>query len=254
MVDGPPFKQRHDREQRAHLGAEGITAGFHLADGERLDGAAVNPANSESAQAQWRERSPQIVVIDDFLEAPALEKLRRFCRDSTIWKKPFHNRYLGALPEHGFSCPLLAQIAEELRANFPAILGEHGLQLLWGFKYDSQLPGVGLHADRAAVNVNFWITPDDANRDPGSGGMIIWDASAPLDWDYTRYNGDEEKARTFLAAQGAVAMTVPYRANRAVIFDSDLFHETDRIEFADNYPSRRVSITLLFGRRSDEDF
>ncbi len=46
-------------------------------------------------------------------------------------------------------------------------------------------------------------------------------------------------------------MTVPYRANRAVIFDSDLFHETDRIRFADGYQNRRINITMLYGRRGD---
>jgi hypothetical protein len=42
---------------------------------------------------------------------------------------------------------------------------------------------------------------------------------------------------------------VPYRANRAVIFDSDLFHETDRIAFKEGYLNRRLNITLLYGRR-----
>jgi len=42
---------------------------------------------------------------------------------------------------------------------------------------------------------------------------------------------------------------VPYRANRAVIFDSNLFHKTDRIRFAPGYENRRVNITMLYGRR-----
>jgi hypothetical protein len=46
-------------------------------------------------------------------------------------------------------------------------------------------------------------------------------------------------------------VTIPYRANRAVIFDSDLFHETDRIEFRDGYKNRRINITMLYGRRGD---
>ena len=254
LTDGPAHKQRHDGEQQAHLGARGIAAGFHLAEGERLDAAAVNPANAQSAEAQWFENRPPVVVIDNFLTDAALKKLRRYCRDSTIWQKPFKNSYLGALPEHGFACPLLAQIAEELRLTFPAVLGPHALHLLWGFKYDSRLGGIGVHADRAAVNVNFWITPDEANRNPQTGGMIIWDVCAPQDWEYTRYNGDEEKVRALLAARQARPMTVPYRANRAVIFDSDLFHETDRIEFREGYANRRISITLLYGRRTEQDF
>ena len=33
----------------------------------------------------WRTAQPQIVVIDDLLTAEALQKLRLFCLDSTIW-------------------------------------------------------------------------------------------------------------------------------------------------------------------------
>jgi hypothetical protein len=38
-----------------------------------------------------------------------------------------------------------------------------------------------------------------------------------------------------LARTGAEPIRVPYRANRAVIFDSDLFHQTDTIRFRDGY-------------------
>jgi hypothetical protein len=44
---------------------------------------------------------------------------------------------------------------------------------------------------------------------------------------------------------------VPHRANRAVIFDSDLFHETDDIAFKDGYLNRRINVTLLYGRREE---
>jgi hypothetical protein len=119
----------------------------------------------------------------------------------------------------------------------------------WGFKYDSSLSGIRLHADDAAVNVNFWITPDDANHNPDNGGLVLWDANAPEHWEMARYNGDERACRDFLARAGAKSRIVPYRANRAVIFDSDLFHETDKIEFKEGYLNRRINITMLYGRR-----
>jgi len=43
---------------------------------------------------------------------------------------------------------------------------------------------------------------------------------------------------------------VAYRANRAAIFDSDLFHATDSPRFRDGYASRRINITLLYGLRT----
>jgi tetratricopeptide (TPR) repeat protein len=241
-------KQRHDREQRDYLAAEGIASGtYRLAQGARVAAPAVNP--SPAAEEQWRQSNPKVVVIDNFLSAAALEKLRRYCWGSTVWQEVHAEGYLGATPDHGFGCPLLAQIAEELQRRFPAIFAGHGLRKIWAFKYDSSLTGIKIHADQAAVNVNFWITPDEANLDPAHGGMVIWDAAAPLDWDFDQYNGDEAAARTFLTGAKANSRTVPYRANRVVIFDSDLFHETDVIAFKEGYQNRRINITMLFGRR-----
>jgi len=34
-----------------------------------------------------------------------------------------------------------------------------------------------------------------------------------------------------------------------VIFDSDLFHETDRLSFKEGYQNRRINVTLLYGER-----
>lgn len=251
-----PHKAQHDREQREYLrthdAAGTPSAGdvFRLEDGSRIAGPAVSPdASAGDITRQWETSRPQLVVIDNLLTDAALEKLRRFCWGSTIWRKVYQNGYLGALPEHGFACPLLAQITEELRSAYPAILGEHPLLQLWGFKYDSRLNGISLHADFAAVNINFWITPDDANLDPDSGGLIVWDIAAPLDWGFAKYNDDVAAARDFLTRAGARPVKIPHRANRAVIFDSDLFHETDRIVFKEGYLNRRINITMLYGRR-----
>ena len=191
-------------------------------------------------------------MIDDLLMPQALEGLRNFCLASLIWQRSFDEGYLGAFAENGFACPLLAQIAEELPARFPAIFGAHPLQYLWAFKYESRCTGIKVHADFAIVNVNFWITPDDANLDPGRGGLVIWDVATPADWDFARYNGEAAPIREFLGRNGAKSVTVPYRANRAVIFDSDLFHETDHVYFKPGYQNRRINVTLLYGRRGEQ--
>ena len=252
-VAGPPHKARHDAEQQAWLAAAGlavpVVGPLHLEAGARLAGPAVNPANGAEVQRAWQQSDPQLVVIDNLLTPEALTALRRFCRQSTIWRKSYARGYLGAFPEGGFACPLLAQIAEELRTVFPAIFGAHPLVYLWGFKYDSRHHGIEVHADQAAVNVNFWITPDEANLDPDHGGLVVWDKAAPLDWDFAQFNADIPAARDFLQRSGARPVTVPHRANRAVIFDSDLFHETDTITFREGYENRRINCTLLYGFR-----
>ena len=240
-------EKRHDQEQADWRATHGEIA--RIVGGERLAGRAVNSLNTAPAAKTWADSDPRIVVIDDLLTDEALAALRRYTLGSRIWHTSYAQGYLGAFPESGFAAPLLAQVAEELSATFEEIFAGHPLRYHWAFKYDSTLDGIGIHADEAAVNVNFWITPDQANLDPQGGGLVIWDKAAPLEWDFAKFNADESAAYAFLEEQGARTVTVPYRTNRAVIFDSNLFHKTDRITFAVGYENRRINITMLYGRR-----
>jgi len=251
----PAHKAQHDAEQRTWHAEMGITARGqrpHIEGGERLSGPAINPVNAADAQKAWRSNRPQIVVIDNLLTPEAVDAMRRYCWGSTMWRSAYDPGYIGAFPEQGFAAPLLAQIVEEFRTVFSDICGDHALKYIWAFKYDSTLEGIGIHADAAAVNVNFWITPDEANLDAQSGGLVVWDKAAPLDWDFATFNRDEDAIRDFLAKSGAKSVTIPYRANRAVIFDSDLFHQTDVIRFKPGYQNRRINVTLLYGERDPE--
>ncbi len=231
---------------------------LHRASPAKLSGGALNPQlDSRAVEADYHAHAPGMTVLDNFLRPAALSGLRRFCQESTFWFDFRHpNGYLGAYLEEGFYCPLLLQVAEDLRKLMPGVIGKLPLRQMWAYKYDSRLEGIEMHADFAAVNVNFWITRESANLDEDSGGMVVWDKEAPDDWDFEHYNSsaDEDQAniRRFLESSGARPVTVPYRENRAVIFNSDLFHKTDRINFAEGYENRRINITMLFGTRQQE--
>jgi hypothetical protein len=108
-----------------------------------------------------------------------------------------------------------------------------------------------MHADIATINVNFWVTSDDANLDPTGGGMTVWDKEAPLAWDFATYNNDQAALRRFLADTQARAISIPHRQNRVVIFNSDLIHETAPLTFRDGYENRRINITMLYGTRHE---
>ena len=109
--------------------------------------------------------------------------------------------------------------------------------------------------DFAAVNVNFWITPDTANLNPNTGGLIVYKKEAPLDWGFNAYNPSTEEnnrsIRAFLVEHASEKMVVPYAENRVVLFNSNLFHETDNFEFKPGYENRRINVTMLFGHRQD---
>ena len=106
-----------------------------------------------------------------------------------------------------------------------------------------------LHADDAAISLNFWVTPDIANLSPERGGLEIYTALPPADWAVTDYYQDKILIQKFLDGQEDQKQTIPYGANRAVLFNSKLFHGSDRPNFATDYESHRINITLLFGRR-----
>jgi tetratricopeptide (TPR) repeat protein len=224
---------------------------WHRAAAPALSTGALNPAlDRQAIEVDYAKRRPGMTYVDGLLRPAALAAIRRFCLESTVWSAyGYANGYVGAMWEAGFWCPLLEQITEELRLALPGIFRDHALRKVWAFKYDHRLAGIPIHADFAAVNVNFWVTPDEANLDPKHGGLVVWDKEAPRDWDFQRFNADQSAIRNFLGQQGSRPFTVPHRQNRAVIFNSDLFHETDRITFADGYENRRINITLLYGTR-----
>ena len=51
--------------------------------------------------------------------------------------------------------------------------------MTWGFKYkpsgSNHTTGIAPHADTAAVNLNFWVTPNESNLDPDSGGLVVYE-------------------------------------------------------------------------------
>jgi hypothetical protein len=224
---------------------------WHVAEASEIPGGAVNPGLDRAAvEKDYAGRTPGITWIDGLLTPEALQSLRRFCLESTVWFEcSYPQGYLGAFVDDGFVCPLLLQIGRELCGKFPGIFGSHTLRKVWAFKYGDNVDGIAPHADFAAINVNFWITPDEANLDPDSGGLMVWDKEAPPEWDFATYNRSQPAMGEFLRASGAKAYTVPYRCNRAVIFNSDLIHRTDDIHFRPGYENRRINVTFLYGVR-----
>ena len=251
---GRTERAKYDREQESYLESLGYHGGlenYRIVAGERISGRAIdNGKPAKELEGKWQSSMPRIIVIDNVLSSAALERLRRFCLCSTICLQPHSAGYIGAFSKDGFSTPLLAQISDELCAAFPVILGKLPLLQAWAFKYDSKCKGVEAHADCAVVKVNLWLTPDEDNLDKDAGGMVVWDVPAPKNWRFAEFNGNAMEIRKFLSRSGAVSTRIPYRANRAVIFDSELFHETDKVHFRQGYTSRRINVTLLYGERA----
>jgi tetratricopeptide (TPR) repeat protein len=220
---------------------------IHLRAAPEVAGSAVNAqADRDALAAQFDTQGA--VFVDDLLTPQALDALRRFLLESTIWHDFSHiDGFVASYLEDGLACPLLLQIADDLRRAFPKILGKHYLSQAWAFKGLRPQAAVDVHADDAAVSINFWVTPTEANLNPGHGGMVVCRTPPPDDWQIKDYNADQRQIVIFLEQNAGNSLIVPYRQNRAVLFRSRLFHHSDLPEFATGYENHRINLTFLYG-------
>jgi tetratricopeptide (TPR) repeat protein len=221
---------------------------IHLRAAPEIAGGAVNTRPDRAAlTAQFEAQGA--VAVDDLLTPQALDQLRRFLLESTIWHDFSHiDGFVASYLEDGLACPLVLQIADELRHALPDILGPHPLTQAWAFKGLRPQSAVDVHADDAAVSVNFWVTPTEANLQPERGGLVVALTPPPPDWQIRDYDADQECIVTFLEKNAGNRLAVPYRQNRAVLFRSRLFHHSDGPNFASGYENHRINLTLLYGR------
>jgi hypothetical protein len=229
---------------------------IHYDEAPRIESnvGAINPAlDFKNIEDRYLASPISVATLDDFLTPPALQGLRDFCLESTIYSNHTANHYVSSRLESGFNCDLLDQITQDLQDRLPRILGDHHLTGMWSYRYNNQSVGVSAHTDQGAVTFNFWITPNEANLLPEHGGLIVYTKEQPFDWDWRYYNAKKydpsvsREIEEFLS--DAETVTIPYRENRAVLFHSNLFHKSDHIHFKDGYENRRINITLLFGKR-----
>jgi Tfp pilus assembly protein PilF len=214
----------------------------------RPDGALSADWDGAAIERDYRAHAPGFTWFDGLLTPAARLELWRFCVESTVWFQMTFKNEVSATLFNGFCCPLLLQIAQELRRRLPNLLGGQPLSLAWAYKYCGPFSGLGPHADDGAVAVNFWLTPDEANEDSERGGLVIWDRLVPD--HYLRHDRatQQQIIQSLIGEPGATAVTIPYRCNRAAIFDGMIVHSTDAFRFKDGYENRRINITLLYGR------
>jgi len=128
------------------LGADYNTP-IHLRAAPEVAGRAVNERDDRAAlTAKFGEQGA--IAVDDLLTSHALDALRRFLLESTIWHDFSHiDGFVASYLEDGLACPLLLQIADELRGAFPEVLGKHPLSQAWAFKGLRPEAAVDVHAD-----------------------------------------------------------------------------------------------------------
>ena len=202
--------------------------------------------NHQNIQLEYINSQPEICIVDNILSNSFLDDLNIFFRCANIFKRPYPRGYVGTFLGTGMSNKPILQFSKDLTSKLPNIFNKSHLTQAWAFKYDSQQNGIGIHADDAKVNVNLWLTSDEGNLDKDSGGMIIWKKKPDKMSNFSDYNSSINSEKMLQDVSKADFIKIPYKSNRAIIFNSKLYHATDNINFDSKYINRRINVTFLY--------
>ncbi|MCZ6657399.1 MAG: hypothetical protein O7C67_08895, partial [Gammaproteobacteria bacterium] len=151
---GPEADTTLSAAQTASLGAF-YDRVVHYADAPRIDGGVINQSlDFKRIEDDYLASKVSVTAFDDFLTPEALRALRDFCLESTIFFKHTGTRFVSGGLNSGFNCDILYQMAEELKARLPRVLGGHALRNMWVYRYRNESEGVAAHTDEGAVTFN----------------------------------------------------------------------------------------------------
>lgn len=205
-----------------------------------------------AAQRDLRHSQPfNVALLDDFLTVAALARLREELLEDSGWQvldwgdehRGLAERYLhNSRPR----TPTVAQVAGELRRALPGTLAGMRLVSHWAILCLADT-GVGVHADNASVVINLWLTPDECNLDPASGGLTLFDVKRAPELRYPDFVNDRFCRRYIDERSQGGRFEVPYRCNRATLFDGSTFHATQPVRFsAGARREMRLNLSLAF--------
>jgi hypothetical protein len=187
-------------------------------------------------------------VIDDFLTSQAAEELRERLLNHHGWhfKHPLSKELYLAAPGGDDILDLGKNLVDQL----PQVLG--GLELVYHWAYlHCRSAGLKPHTDGdSAVTVNLYLTPDEFNLRPGTGGLILSAVRRPPSVSLIEFNSMPWADSYFERehAGGDVRdVRIAYHYNRAILFDSGLFHASDQTFFPnDTAHTMKMNLGLVF--------
>jgi len=212
----------------------------------RIPSAVVGDAINKGLQPS--QRGPQHTVYDGVLTEEALEEVLAFCRESNV----FHiakNGYVAGNADGGFGSDALLRIAQELRTQVPDTLGKHTLIGMQAHKFAGEWEGSDMRAEEAAFVAVMWLTPDAANRNEFSGGLLLHTGSPCVSDCDKDFNNDAGRAEIF-RKQTSIGTTIPYKQNQMIVLSGGVPYSSQHCNFSPKFEDQRIRISLLFGKRA----
>lgn len=207
----------------------------------------LNPDIDWSAVRHALQGRFPVAVIDHILSTEALERVRTTLAGSREWHVPNWGREALDLAKR-FQRIVEPQIdgttglcTETARLTG---LGAVRLKSCFAIRCNGNA-GLLPHSDDADVVLNLWLTPNRFNRRPGSGGMTFWDRRVPKGLPKETFT-NAAWVRRYLARSGPAArLQIPYRENRAILFDARMIHQSQPILFTAERPEElRLNLTF----------
>lgn len=184
------------------------------------------------------------VVLDNFLSNETCNLLHT----RMIKSEKFHDNYIGySAIDYNLEDSLTKQIVDDLYSKSEKLFGN--FVRAWSFVYDNEASGVDIHSDPSNYNINIWVTPNESVKDKYSNGLNVYNVMVPKEANRAMYNKNiDNYLKDLVYANPHVIFRIPYRFNRAILFDASLPHETDKVSMLPGQENKRVSYTMLYGQ------
>ena len=191
------------------------------------------------------------VVVDDFLPPETTRQLHSELLANQMWR--IKNPASKHLHNNRPSTNLLTCIAPTLENIIAQTFdGKYRLIDYWAMLYSRNTDG-NVHADFGDLTLTHWLTPDKYNACPRSGGLVLYDVRRPRDMPLTQYLSSGDASRAYVDSHTAGRVVViPYRFNRAVVFNPTTFHKSHRPQFDLSRTSHmRMNVTFSFSNPAE---
>ncbi|WP_027556390.1 hypothetical protein [Bradyrhizobium sp. Cp5.3] len=189
------------------------------------------------------------VILDDFLAPGVFHGVRQTLLADGGWARK--NWQVKQLFNREPPIANLDRIVSEIKTRLGSLT--EGLDLVkhWAVACHENA-GLHVHADNAYMALNLWLTPDEYNLNPATGGLILYRLKRRPDMLVHEFNAMPWAGEFFEKLAPEVLTVIPYRANRAVLFDASIFHASDAVEFREGAMSTiRLGLTMALDVRSE---
>lgn len=201
--------------------------------------------NWEQIEAQFFDTEPyNYAIIDTFLTPEVCRQVRASILGNKGWS--LMNWQADELFIRNFEMPLLEAISASITAHLPRIF--ENLELVQHIAFmHYRNKGLCAHSDTGRVTVDLWLTPDEYNREPETGGLICYDVKREPGQQIHEFNARPWCVDYLNAHTKGGKAKLGYKFNRAVIFDARTFHASDRIDFvSEGAHTFRINYALLY--------